>query len=154
MDTRLRLLWRHRLFQQRPVRNHEIMERWLPCMAWEKVRKQILHTKKRCLLCEDLVPVSKDKLKVFGKSQLDLGALTESHQSWCRCLRWKPQPIIFFTPLTVWVWETETTVWEIQEKGKNFETQKWQIEAEQQAENPSVFAGVYDHIHQLRCTFS
>ena len=30
-----------------------------------------------------------------------------------------------------------------------FETQKWQIEAEQRTENPSVFAG-YDHIHQLR----
>ena len=28
----------------------------------------------RCLLCEDLVPVSKDKLKAFGKRQLDLGA--------------------------------------------------------------------------------
>ena len=58
-------------------------------MAWEKVRKQILHTKKRCLLCEDLVPVSKDKLKVFWKSQLDLGAL----------YRKPPELISLFTPI-------------------------------------------------------
>ena len=48
------------------------------------------------------------------------------------------------------VWEIETTGWEIQEKRKNVETQKWQIEAEQQTENLSVFAG-YEHIHQLSC---
>ena len=49
---------------------------------------EIYTTEKRCLLCEDLVPVSKDKLKVFGKSQLDLGAL----------YRKPPELMSLFTP--------------------------------------------------------
>ena len=50
--------------------------------------KNNLHTEKRCLLYEDLVPVSKDKLKVFGKSQLDVGAL----------YRKPPELMSLFTP--------------------------------------------------------
>ena len=63
------------------------MERWYTRAI--ELRKKFLHTEKHCSLCEDLVPVSKNKLTVFGKSQLDLGAYTES------------------------------TVWEIQKKHKN-----------------------------------
>ena len=37
--------------------------------------KLFCHTDKRCLLCATPVPVSKDKLKVFGRTQLDLGSL-------------------------------------------------------------------------------
>ena len=39
--------------------------------------KVFLHTENPCLLGEDLVPVSKDKPKMVGKGQPDLGALSE-----------------------------------------------------------------------------
>ena len=51
------------------------MERWYTRALALITPKKKKHTKKRCLLYEDFVPLSKDKLKVFGKSQLDLGAL-------------------------------------------------------------------------------
>ena len=81
--------------------------------------------------------VSKDKLKVSGKSQLDLRALYRKPSDWChgwKGERRKLQPIIFVCYLSMasqtWqelvefhttVWEIETTGWEIQEKCKNFE---------------------------------
>ena len=81
--------------------------------------------------------VSKDKLKVSGKSQLDLRALYRKPSDWChgwKGERRKLQPIIFVCYLSMasqtWqelvefhttVWEIETTGWEIQEKCKHFE---------------------------------
>ena len=97
--------------------------------------------------------MSKNKLKVFGKVNLIPVLYTESHQSWCRCLRPRAATnnvrLVFvygkpnvtraqFLSFNTTVWEIETTCWEIQEKRKHFERQKWQIEVEQHWGGKSV----------------
>ena len=88
------------LFQQWPIRNNERMERWYTralalIKRGKNSEKKIWHTKKCCLLCEDLVPVSKNKLKVLKKVNLISVLYRESHPCLCPCLRRKLQPLIF-----------------------------------------------------------
>ena len=136
------------LFQQRPIRNHERMERWYTrALALIKRASYALASvwygrnseKKKCTPRSVVYSVRtlsrclRTIWKCLGKVNLISAVLcTENHQSWCRCLCRKPQPIIFLWYFSMasqtWeelvkfhttVWEIETTGWEIQEKRKN-----------------------------------
>ena len=102
------------------------------CMVWEKLRKKKCTPRSVVYSVRTLSRCLRTIWKCLGKVNLISVLCTENHQSWCRCLCRKPQPIIFvwyfsmasqtweeLVKIHTTVWEIETTGWEIQEKRKN-----------------------------------